>query len=318
MKYAMRFTALIAIFLLLPLACSDAGLGPDNPLVDLTTSVNPEGEGTVNPPEGTYESGKEITIEAVDSQPDDSLQFKSWSGDTTATDNPLTFTITEDMQLTANFGKPDFLLTTSVSPEGAGSVSPSSGEFQIDTEVEVAASAAEGYYFQEWTGDISSTQNPLVFTIESDTDLTAVFEEGVAQQAFTNQVTMSDGVNPDINIFFGMNGNATAGFDSGLDRDLPPVPPGDGFDARFSIPDYGLAEDYRPIRDGQTQWTMQIQSAEINDVTLSWDFSNSNHIGSLTLTDDPENPSFELDMKSETSHQVTGTIQSTLYIISER
>ncbi len=314
----MRFSVLISILILLPLACSDSGLGPDNPLVDLTTSVSPEGEGTVNPPEGTYESGKEITIEAIDSNPTDSLQFLSWSGDTTATDNPLTFDITEDMHLTANFGKPDFSLTTSVTPEGAGSVSPSSGEFQIDTEVEVEATASDGYYFQEWTGDISSTENPLVFTIESDTEITAVFEEGMAQQAFTHQVSVSDGVNPPANVYFGMNSDATAGFDSGLDRDLPPPPPGNGFDARFSIPDYGLAEDYRPIRDEETQWTMQIQSADTNDVTLSWDFSNSNHVGSLTLSDDPENPSFEVDMKSETSHQVTGTTQTTLYIISER
>ena len=306
------------MFILVPLACSDSGLGPDNPLVDLTTSVNPAEEGTVNPPSGTYESGEEITIEAVDSQPDDSLQFLRWSGDTSATENPLTFTITEDTDLTANFGKPDFTLMTSVIPEGAGSVSPSSGEFPIDTQLQVQATGTEGYVFQEWTGDINSTDNPLVFNIESDTEITAVFQEGESQQSFEHQISLSDGVNPAVTLSFGMKSEATSGFDSGINRDLPPPPPGSGFDARFSIPDYGLAEDYRAVRNQETEWTMQIQSVDTNNVTLSWDFSGTSHIGSLTLVDDPQNPSLEVDMKSENTHQVTGTTQSTLYIISDR
>ena len=60
---------------------------------------------------------------------------------------------------------------------------------------------------------------------------------------------------------------------------------------------------------------LEFAPEEGNSLTLEWDFSEISHVGSLTLVDDPENPSLELDMKSNTSHSVSSST-SVLYIVS--
>ena len=47
-------------------------------------------------------------------------------------------------------------LTTHTSPSGAGSVSPSGGEYQSGVQVTLTANAASGYRFVNWTGDVST------------------------------------------------------------------------------------------------------------------------------------------------------------------
>ena len=47
-------------------------------------------------------------------------------------------------------------LTTDTSPSGAGSVSPSRGEYQSGVQVTLTASAVSGYQFVNWTGDVST------------------------------------------------------------------------------------------------------------------------------------------------------------------
>lgn len=70
-----------------------------------------------------------------------------------------------------------FELTTETIPEEAGSVSPSEGKFGLDEKIELEATPAEGYYFMGWTGDISSTENPMEMVIKSDRKITAIFEK---------------------------------------------------------------------------------------------------------------------------------------------
>lgn len=383
----LKYILAVLLLGLIPFACSDIGLGPDSLLVEMNASVTPSGAGTANPPTGTYERGKEITIEATDEKPADSLQFLGWSGDTTAVENPLVFNINRDMELTAHFGKSELLITASAQPEGSGVVNPDSaiygfgdqvqleavadtgyefiswsgdttgisnplqltitrdmnlvanfgpkvysftssvepptggivepseGNYEWGTELSVAATPNEGFRFLEWHGDTSSTSNPLNLLMNSDKVLTAVFDK--IARPFTNRISVNGGVDT-TTITFGMHAKATAGFDQGIDRDLPPPPPSGEFDARFTIPDYGLAEDYRAVREQQTLWTMRLQSAEKDTVSLSWDFSNSAHLGSLILTNNPDNPSFEINMKNRTSYQISGTTKTVLYIISER
>ena len=47
-------------------------------------------------------------------------------------------------------------LTTHTSPSGAGSVYPSRGEYQSGVQVTLTASAASGYQFVDWTGDVGT------------------------------------------------------------------------------------------------------------------------------------------------------------------
>lgn len=231
---------LLLISMLLSFILTNCPTRENSDFVEMQASVNPEVAGEVNPPVGTYMAGKEITI--VTSPADSQWQFVGWSGDTTASNDSLSFAITRDMDLTANYRVP--------------------------------------------------------------------------VKAFSNRVTVSDSTNSKT-LTFGMHPDATAGFDSGIDAELPNIqPPQGSFYRRFNIPDYALSEDYREITKEQTIWEMEFAPDEGENITLNWDFSGTAHVGSLVLTDDPTNPTFELDMKANNSYEVTDTSINLLYIIS--
>jgi len=67
-------------------------------------------------------------------------------------------------------------LTTIVSPSGAGSVSPSGGEYESGVQVTLTANPASGYAFDHWSGSASGTTTTITITIDSDTSLIANFE----------------------------------------------------------------------------------------------------------------------------------------------
>ena len=69
-----------------------------------------------------------------------------------------------------------YTLTTQVTPEGAGTVTPSSGTYDEGSSVTISATPSENYSFKQWTGTGSGTANPLTFKIISNTTVTAEFE----------------------------------------------------------------------------------------------------------------------------------------------
>ncbi len=70
---------------------------------------------------------------------------------------------------------PQFSLKTSVT--GQGYTSPTGGIYSRGTEVSITATPAIGWLFSGWSGDTSSTSNPLTFEMVSDRNLTATFVE---------------------------------------------------------------------------------------------------------------------------------------------
>lgn len=68
-------------------------------------------------------------------------------------------------------------LTIIVSPSGAGSVSPSGGEYESGDQVTLTASPASGYTFDHWSGDASNPSPTIVITMDSDKNIIAYFEE---------------------------------------------------------------------------------------------------------------------------------------------
>jgi uncharacterized repeat protein (TIGR02543 family) len=229
---------LLLISFLLSFMLTNCPTVEDTDIVEMQATVNPEEAGEVNPPTGSYITGKEIII--TTSPAGSQWQFTGWTGDTTAQEDSLTFAITRNMNLVANYELP---------------------------------------------------------------------------KAFSEQITLADGINSKT-LTFGMHPDATAGFDSNIDTELPNMAPPGGFYRRFNIPDYALSEDFRAVQAQQTVWEMEFSSQEGQNITLSWDLSGTAHVGTLVLTDDPQNPAFELDMKTNNSYEVTDTSINTLYIIS--
>jgi hypothetical protein len=124
--------------------------------------------------------GSSTPVEAV---ADAGYRFVQWTGSLSSTQNPLVlFNVLSDYSLTPQF-EPDVPLQTfSVSYAAGPNGSLSGNVFQSVTEGSsasaVEAIADEGYHFARWTGDILSTQNPLVISdVSSDLVLTAVFAE---------------------------------------------------------------------------------------------------------------------------------------------
>jgi len=77
-----------------------------------------------------------------------------------------------------------FALTTSVAPVGSGTISveppqPPEG-YNAGTMVTLTASAANGFAFSNWSGAVSSTQNPLTFTMDAAKSVTANFVPAAA------------------------------------------------------------------------------------------------------------------------------------------
>ena len=70
-----------------------------------------------------------------------------------------------------------YALAIHVSPSGGGSVSPSGGEYKSGSRVTLTANPATGYTFDQWSGDASGTSPNIVITMDSNTDVTAYFEE---------------------------------------------------------------------------------------------------------------------------------------------
>ena len=140
----------------------------------LTTAV--VGNGTLDPAPGEYlyADGASVTLTATAAN---GWTFSHWEGDLGGWTNPATITIDADKSITAVFTQqlPSVLLTLSVF--GGGTTIPAPGEHALlpGSDVEVTAVPSAGWAFAGWSGDMTSTDNPLAFSIYADTSLTANF-----------------------------------------------------------------------------------------------------------------------------------------------
>ena len=69
-----------------------------------------------------------------------------------------------------------FSLTVKISPENSGSVNVSNGSYDEGSSIELEGIPNSIYRFKEWQGDVSGNSNPGNVLIDSDKNITAVFE----------------------------------------------------------------------------------------------------------------------------------------------
>ena len=70
---------------------------------------------------------------------------------------------------------PTYQLTTSSFPAEGGSVSPTMGNYDEGTEVQVQATSNENWVFDGWEGAQTGSQNPVTITMDSDKEISARF-----------------------------------------------------------------------------------------------------------------------------------------------
>lgn len=131
---------------------------------------------------GTYTHGATVTLAAVANA---GYKFVRWSDGTT--DNPYTFTATEDATYTAIFEENKHTITVTCNPQH-GSVL-GGGNYADGAQVTLVAVANKGYEFAQWSNGV--TDNPYLLTATEDLTLEAQF---ISTTAVENVPT--DGTTP--------------------------------------------------------------------------------------------------------------------------
>ncbi|MBS3782709.1 MAG: hypothetical protein KGY68_08920 [Candidatus Thermoplasmatota archaeon] len=161
-----------------------------------------DGGEVTEPGEGTFEYAPDDVVDlAAEADPD--YHFVGWTGDNDTIADPedsaTTITMEDDYTITAVFEINKYDLTIN-STEGGEVTDPGEGsfEYQAGTSVNIVASAAEGYKFVEWTGDVEDMDDPEIanstITIDEDKVLTANFEIDDDTEEDEDDIEEDDGI----------------------------------------------------------------------------------------------------------------------------
>lgn len=137
---------------------------------DVKTSVVPEGAGKVD----FIDHGQDPS--ALFALANEDYYFEKWTGDVNSTENPLTITVNSPMNITANFKQVPFITMEQVG-EGTVYKSVEKNELENKYVAYLSAKPKEGWEFLGWSGDISSTENPLTVTVDAPKNIVATFSE---------------------------------------------------------------------------------------------------------------------------------------------
>lgn len=203
-----------------------------------------------------------------------------------------------------NSGPSTYTVTTSVSPAEAGTINPSTEEFEEGTSVTLEAIPNEGWEFQEWTGSITSTENPLNHTVEEDVNLTANFRDITSE--YSVEMTLSDGIE-EIQLEFGQDLNPAS-----MSSQVPPSPPEGSLHAYFEKNGKTWWRDYREDHQTSVTWNLSYQIGEYNIIVLDWKIDASKLEGTLIL--ESQDGSVEVDMNQESSIDLSGGTSNSLQI----
>jgi len=148
--------------------------------------------------------GENVTVSADDSAV--CCEFDSWSDSGAQTHN---ITMDSDKSVTAYCSVPAYNLTVNVTPSDGGNVTvngatppgyPNSTTWTCGVNVTLNATAASGYSFNHWSGDLSGNTNPTNITMDSNYTITANFAVPVpiGVNVTPNQTTV--GFNENFNV----------------------------------------------------------------------------------------------------------------------
>jgi hypothetical protein len=185
----------------------------------LTTAANPTAGGTVAPTTGFYTEGATVSITAT---PAGEYVFSSWTG-ATGTTATTSVVMNSNKTVTANFVKKQYPLTIEI--EGEGTVSEKvikaglATDYNSGTIVELTAEPTGDWEFVEWSGDITSTENPVQITIDQAKTVKARFIEPI--NYLVNSHYYKNEMNPYFDLIkitknHGIEGPKYGGYDTGV------------------------------------------------------------------------------------------------------
>ncbi len=175
------FVSLLSMSVFLFIACGGGGGGgggdttptPEDVIYKL--SVTTSGSGTVTYTEagddGGYKKGETVELTAT---PDSGWRFDHWEGSISSTKKTVSVKVSGDLAVKAVFIQ-QVSLITSYTGNGIVTANPSLSIYDKDQEVTITATPASGWSFDHWSGSVTSTDNPLNVTMDSDKTIAAVF-----------------------------------------------------------------------------------------------------------------------------------------------
>ena len=198
------------------------------PAVTYSINLTDARSGVTVAPAGPYNDGDSVTLTAASIA---GYNFTGWSGDIDSASNPLTLTVSGDLDITANYEAvapppaPGEKYTLTIY-EFNSTITNSNPKAEYDAGEEVTLTAVPntGYYFVNWCGDILSTDNPITFTMDSDIVMMATIREGEAPgpdpdpdpvAQYDLNITATNGT---------VNLNANGPYDAGTTVQLTAVP----------------------------------------------------------------------------------------------
>ncbi|MFJ1329121.1 InlB B-repeat-containing protein, partial [Capnocytophaga canimorsus] len=156
----------------------------------LTTESHHPTWGTAQPATKTVNAGTEVTLQAT---PKTGYRFVGWAVGTpsfiVANDNPYQPAINENVRFIAVFEPLPLQITANSNNTAWGSVSPESQTLNAGQTAKVTATSVAPHKFKHWintaTQAVVSTQAEYSFTVNENSSLTAVFEQGVSTYKVT-------------------------------------------------------------------------------------------------------------------------------------
>jgi hypothetical protein len=180
-----------------------------------------------------------------------------------------------------------YTLNVDLSDAGAGSVTPSSGEFEEGDQVTVEANANEGWDFVNWSGDLQSEENPFSFTIENDVNLMANFID--QRSDYSVLLTLSDSED-ELLLEFGQQNQEMFEY-------APPSPPSGALHGYLDRNSEQFFVNYQQDTLREVIWELHFQVGSGNTLNLEWELQVEKMEGTLILKD--PNQTFEIDMSGE-------------------
>lgn len=140
-----------------------------------TLNVAVVGSGAVakNPDFPLYDHGMTVGLKAT---PVYGHHFVGWTGDTTSVSDTLFLTMTGNVNLTATFAINQYPLNVTISGGGSVGKLPDLPLYDHGTNVTLTATPFASWNFLGWTGDTTTTNNPITLLIEDTVNVTALFE----------------------------------------------------------------------------------------------------------------------------------------------
>jgi hypothetical protein len=163
---------------------------------EYTLTSNVVGNGIVikAPDQTTYHYNDIVTLTG---ESDPGWSFAGWSGDVSSSDNPTDITIQGDTNITATFALDEYSLTVNTIGNGSVAINPDKTVYHYGDRVTLTAIAESEWFFAGWSGDVTSSDNPIDITIQGDTNITVNFTQ---DEYSLTVITVGNGsvvINPD-------------------------------------------------------------------------------------------------------------------------